>query len=685
MAEKPDDVLAGARKFLQECSAADSENWRDGKDDLLFILGGDNQWRPEDLHQRRIDGRPWMTTNKLPTFLHQVTNSLRQNRPGIKIHPVGGSADTESAKVRQGLIRHIEYDSNADVAYDRAVCSAAAIGYGYFGIYTDYCTPESFDQEIRFRSIRNPFTVKFDPLSTEPDGSDARRVLIMSRMPKDVFKREYPTAQACSITDITSDLREWFTDDAIVIAEYYTIEETAATLCQMPDGTTAWKDELQTPMVPIAERKSYKRKVMLRKITGCDVLEETEVKCYWIPVFPVYGDEVDVDGKVYRSGLIRNAKDPARLYNYWQTSAAEEVALRPKTPYIGAVGQFENLEQDWKDSNRRSFPFLQYNPVTVDGVMAPAPQRQPMADIPSGMMQLMMHANDNIKATTGLFDASLGARGNATSGKQELAQQRQGDISNFHYVDGLTRTIRHVGRCINWMIPHYYDTERIVQIMRPDDTVSHETINQQKVNPFTLAVESVLNDMRGGEYSVTVSAGASYSTLRQEAVDNMTEIASRDPGFLQIAGDVFFKEQDWPGADKIAARYRKIIDPKLTEGEEGGEGLEQRAQQVAQAQKMLEQQSMEIEQKTQMLMQAEEEIKAEADKVGQDKAEVKAELSRIDAEKQILQAQYKQIRAELKAVELQAKLDANEREQALRDVAASMVSEQPLTGEGNGY
>lgn len=650
-----EDILSDAKKFTQDCEAADNENHVNARDDLRFLLGGENQWRPEDLYLRRIDSRPWMTVNKLPTFIHQVTNSLRQNRPSIKIHPVGGDADYDTAQVRQGLIRHIEYDSNADVAYDRAVCSAACIGFGYLRVFTDYSDPMSFNQDIKIGSIRNPFTVRFDPFSVEPDGSDAKKAIVAYRINKEEFKKQYPDAEACNVTSISNDLTAWFIGDDVVVADFYRIEEELQTLCLMPDGSTVWKDKLSSPMVPIKERKSMRRKVMLYKITGCDVLESTEVMSYWIPVFPVYGDEIDIDGKAYRSGLIRNAKDPARMYNYWMTSATEEVALRPKSPYIGAVGQFEDLEQDWANANRRSFPYLQYRPVTIDGNLAPAPQRQQMADIPSGMLQMAMHANDNIKATTGLFDASLGARGNATSGKQEIAQQRQGDIANFHYVDGLSRTIRHVGRVINYMIPHYYDTERAVKIMRIDDTVSHETINQVIQDPLTGAIVKVMNDMTGGEYDVTVAAGAPYSTLRAEAADNMTELASRDPGFLQIAGDLYFKELDWPGADKIAARYKKIIDPKLTEDEDA-DGVEAKAAKLAQMEQMLTQQAQEMEMRQAGLMEQEASASEEMSKLKEEYAKVQAAKAELGAQQQIFRAQISEAKAQLRVDELTATL-----------------------------
>ena len=652
-----DDVLADARKFLRLCKEFESVDNTAMLDDLRFLSGGLNQWDAQDAAQRTIDGRPMITVNKLPTFLHQVTNNLRQNKTSIKVHPASGGANIDIAKVRQGLIRHIEYDSNADYCYSTAACSAAAIGKGYWRLVTEYENHDSFDQDIKFKRIRNPFVVHFDPLSENPDGSDAKRVLIESRMTREEFKRLWPKADANS-TDLAlgNDMlsQDWFFEDEIVIAEYYRVEETPDKLWLLANGATIWKSDVKPeekmfiePM-KVKERDGFKRKVMLYKVTGCDMLEKTEIMCYWIPVFPCYGDELDIDGKVIRSGLIRHSKDSLKMYNYWMTCATEEVAMRPKIPYIGAAGQFEDFETDWSQANKRSFPYLQYNPVTVDGNLAPPPSRQPMVDIPSGMLQMAMHANDNIKATTGLFDSSLGARGNATSGKQELAQQRQGDVANFHYLDGLQVSVRQCGRCINWMIPYYYDTTRVVKIMGDDEKVSTVTIN--KPNPLGGAIEQVLNDMTGGEYTVTVESGPPYQTLRQEAAELFSDMAHNNQQLMQVAGDLIIGEMDIPGADKIAARIKKAIPPALTAGEDEGadaQSVEAKLQQIGQMSQAMEQKSQQMQEHMQMLTETEAKVKEEMLKLKEEQAALSVTKAEISAAIQIEKANTAAMKAQL--------------------------------------
>ena len=577
------DPIVDAKGFMAVCNTADGDNRADALDDLAFLRG--DQWDPQVERMREIDNRPCLTINKLPTFLHQVTNQQRMNVPSIKVSPVGSGSDVKKAKILQGSIRHIEYISNADVAYDTAVGHAAAIGFGYFRIVTDYCDPKSFDQDLRFKRIRNPFTVYFDPFSVEADGSDAKRCLIAERVPMADFKREYPDAATApgngfdtGIGDPTN--KDWWGADFVRVAEFYRIEYTDDELVQLPDGSAEYRSVLEAKNVEIPKgvktRPTQRPQTMWYKLTAFEVLEKTEIMCKWIPVFPVYGDELDVDGKVTRSGIVRNAKDPAKMYNFWMTAATEEVALRPKTPYIGAEGQFEGYEDDWNAANVKSFSYLEYKPVTLDGSLAPPPQRQPMADMPTGMITMAMHANDNIKATTGLFDSSLGARGNATSGIQEREQQRQGDVANFHFTDNLNRAVRHAGRCIIDMYPHYYDAARTVRIMGEDGKISAEEINTtrqvQRPNPMTgqmETIEEVLNDMTVGEYDVVVKAGPSYDSLRQEAAEGQIGMAKVWPKLMEVAGDKIIRNLDWPGADEIADRVAKTLPPGLQDPKEG--------------------------------------------------------------------------------------------------------------------
>jgi hypothetical protein len=572
LAKIDDDIVAEAKERFELCQRATSTDRDKALEDLKFRNG--DHWLPEEVRQRDIDGRPCLTVNTLPATLHRVTNDIRQNRQSIHVHPVDDQADPDVAEIIEGLCRHVEYDSGADAAYDTATEYAASVGFGYFRLITEYCDPMSFDQDMKIKRVRNPFTVYIDPSAQEADGSDMLYAFVTSKMSKFEFARQYPkaTADYNGIAPAGSGGTSWQDQDEVRVAEYYRVEFEAATLVLLSDGTTRLATDKTAPpvgVVPQGTRPTFIRKVMWYKLTGKEVLERSEVPFDWIPVFPVYGDEVDLDGDVTRSGLIRYAKDPSRMYDYWLTSATEEIALRTKTPFIGAIGQFEGVEADWNNANTKSFSYLEYNPITVDGNLAPAPQRQPAADVPSGHIAMAGLARDNIKAVTGIYDASLGARSNEVSGIAIKSRQSQSEVSNFHIADNLGRAIRHLGRCMVSGIPRIYDTERVVRTLGLDGSADHAVINKPLPAPQkdekTGAVRTVLNDVRVGKYDVVVSAGPAYSTLREEAADQMLSVGQSWPKLFEIAGDKIVKSFDWPGAEEISDRIAKTLPPGLAD------------------------------------------------------------------------------------------------------------------------
>lgn len=909
-----DEIITEAKKFLELCQNMDDGSRAEALEDLKFRKG--DQWDEQSVRQRELDGRPCLTINNIPAIIHQVTNDVRQNQQSIHVHPSDSDATPEVAEIIEGLCRHIEYDSGADAAYDTAVDYAASIGFGYFRLVTEYCNPMSFDQDMKIKRVRNPFTVYMDPAAEEADGSDSRRAIISTRLPRDVFERDYPKKDPSKnyLQFGSGDNRNWVDDEFIRVAEYYRVEEKNETLARMSDGSTRLatdKAPLAPGVYPTGEtRTTTTRKIMWYKITALEVLEKAEIPFDWIPIFPVYGDEIDIDGRTIRSGLIRYAKDPKRMENYWMplclgtpvptpsgwstigalqpgdkvfsetgqvcdvvgkspvyinrdcfrvefddgshiiadavhpwvvserkggksstrwedrklttaeiipgkhkircadplampaaplpvdpyllgywlgdgksdavsftvdhadvaevrasfnqrgfdvgpihnasregdactfsikgqmdafraagvlnnkhipaeylraspaqrwellrglmdtdgsistrwqqcafhntnmrlvegivellrslgiksgvvirearvsklanghniigrhdcatvsfsaptdpvfnlarkavnqqrkrrdysrrtkfwgikavtpvssvpvqciavtspshlflagramipthnTAATEEIALRTKTPFIGAMGQFEGVEEEWNSANNRSYAYLEYNPVTIDGTMAPPPVRQAPADVPSGYITMGGLARDSVKAVTGIYDASLGNRSNETSGIAINARKHQGEIANFHFSDNLSRAIRHLGRTIVSGVAKVYDTQRIVRIVKPDGTHKNVEVNKpEKVvdnegTEFAQAVQKITNDLTVGKYDVIVTAGPAYNTLREEAAAAMIEIGGKWPKLMDIAGDKVVRALDWPGAEEIAERIEKTLPPGL--------------------------------------------------------------------------------------------------------------------------
>lgn len=600
------DVLATARSRLDLAMSALSESREDEIDDLKFYAGSpDNHWQwPADVLATRgavqgqtINARPCLTINKLPQHVRQVTNDQRQNRPGAKVIPVDDDADIEIADIYNGMIRHIEYISDADVAYDTACENQVAYGEGYLRILTEYCDANTFDQDIRIGRIRNSFSVYMDPTIQDPTGADAKWCFVTEDLTRDEYERLYPNA--APITTLQSlgvgdqSISNWLNEDTIRVADYYYIDHDKATLNLYPGNITAFvgtPEDKQLAAIygkPKKSREADRVKVKYCKINGYEILEERDWAGKWIPVIRVVGNEFEVDGRLYVSGLVRNAKDAQRMYNYWVSQEAEMLALAPKAPFIGYGGQFEGYEDKWKTANTQNWPYLEVNPDVTDGSgsVLPLPQRAqpPMAS--SGLLQAKAGAAEDIKSTTGQYNASLGMGSNERSGKAILARQREGDVGTYHYGDNLARGVRHIARQLIDLIPKIYDTQRVARIIGEDGETKMVKINPEQQNAVNkieqdgVVIEKIYNP-GVGKYDVVATTGPGYATKRQEALEAMAQLLQGNPQLWQVAGDLFVKNMDWPGAQEMSKRFKKTIDPKLLSEGDDNPALQAANQQI---------------------------------------------------------------------------------------------------------
>lgn len=561
MADDYDPRIQEAIEFLKLANEADTMNRQEALEDLKF--GGGDQWPVELQNSRNLESRPVITVNKVDNYCRQVCNQQRQQRPRIKVHAMNTHDDMVDAQTIQGIVRHIENNSNADHAYDNAFEYAVRMGWGYFRVRTDYVSEDSFEQEIFIDPIDNPFTVYFDPNSVAPDGSDADRCLITTMMPKKEFSKLYPDAAVDGGTSFTQrgtgdSQSEWITKEDIRLAEYFYTVREKATLYQLSDGSSTFADDKDmfarlaaAGIVVVDQRSSYKKTIKYCKLTAIDIIEEGTWAGKYIPIIPVYGRHIVIGDKRKKFGMIRYAKDPQRMYNFWQTSITEGVALAPKAKWLMAEGQDEGHENDWANANIKSFPLLRYKQTDIEGRPAPVPTRLQPEPPQAGIMAAAAGVDDDIKSIMGVFDPAQLGQGNI-SGKALNGQQQQVDLTNYDYYDNLTRSISHCGTIILDLLPKIYDTERVMRIIGDDGKPELLTVNQRD------SAGRVLNDMTVGQYDVVMDTGPGYNSKRQEAVASIGPILAGDPALMDKIGDLYFRNQDFPGADTIADRLATL-------------------------------------------------------------------------------------------------------------------------------
>lgn len=585
---KGESILNEAREQLRDSQEATEFNRQDAEDDIRFARLAD-QW-PDDVRKsRELEGRPVLTINKMPTFIRQVVNDSRQAKPGIKVTPVDNGADVDTAQVIAGLIRSIERNgSGAEAAYDTAIDCAASGGFGFFRVAIDYVNPDSFNMECRLERIPNPLMVHWDASSMATDASDWDYAFVSDWLTKEEFKHRYPKAKPVNFEgDTRGDAAQWIQGDQVRTAEYWRREEKTRKLYRMSDGRNRRHDEIvkgakrefQAAGVDLGgqvddeeliraflefggleilqERDSTYHEVTRRIISGAEVLSEEPWPGSMIPICPVWGEEVMIDGRRHFRSLIRDARDPQTMFNYWRSAATELVALAPRAPWIGPQGFVpKGKEQLWATANTRSHAWLEYDPDA-----GPAPTRQPFAGVPAGVIQEALNASDDMKAVTGIYDASLGARSNETSGRAIMARQREGDNATYHFIDNLNRAIRYAGRVLVEIIPSVYNARETIRILGEDSTEKVIKLTQEDggglVDPET--GERQLYNLNIGDYDVEVSAGPSYATQREETRELLIEIMRARPDVFPLMADVLFKHFDFVGADELAKRAQSFM------------------------------------------------------------------------------------------------------------------------------
>jgi hypothetical protein len=647
-----DPIIKRALERYETAESAEADFRREAREDLKFV--GGEQWNWQARNVRENAGLPCFTINRIPTFLNQILNEIRQNNPSIQVDPVTGGATRDTADTLAGLIRQIEQHSAATTAYQNAAWYAVASGVGYFRLVSEYEGYENNDQKLVIKTIDDPTRVYVDPNHREIDGHDMEYCFIISDMDKDEYKREFPDSKMNNMLDNSSFMpaknqQDWITKNTVRVAEYYYKTYNKRTLYTIrtikmdfmpylqqdpsillnPEAYETIYDYSKPPkeMVEmgaatvIGQRVVHVPEVRLAKINALEILEETIWPYHHIPVFMVKGNEFWNDGKRVLQGAVRHSKDTQRALNWFTSVQAEVVGMAPKAPFVGGKGAFAGFEHLWRDVNVSPIAYLEFNDKDAKGNPITPPQRV-QAEAPiQAIAQSRQMANDDLKNVFGIFDPSLGAQGNETSGKAILARTTQSSMTNSHYYDNLVRTITHLGHVMVHVIPFFYDNERVVRIVNPNGTTGTTTINAQDGK----------NNFAVGKYEVVIQTGPTYATKRQEAVETMLTLTGGYPAAMPAIADLIVNEMDWPGAKVIADRLRAMVPPQILEatGEMDVEDMD--------PVQLVKQQKLQIQQQTQAL----EALNAHSGELEQMLKQTTEELklTKMDKEFQVIKAE----------------------------------------------
>lgn len=610
MADKQNiaEFIQEARERFTESESAESDNRKLSLRDIKFENG--DQWTEDEKNERK--GRPCLTINKVAGSVKQTLGDARMNRPRIKVRPVDSEADPLTAQIFTGLISNIENVSDAESAYDNGHDNAVRGAIGYWRILTDYSQDDTFDQDIFIDRIVNSASVYYDQAALKTSYEDAEYCFLAETLRRSKFRKLYPKAESSDWEKGEGESEAgWFTDDSVRIAEYWYKVPYTKHLFELMDGKVieiekpkitkqaddltgelvqfVFDEEAEEPGAPVQfkrTRKVQSHKVKWCKISGREILEgPQEWPGKYIPIVPCLGEEIWIEGKRILRSAIRHAIEPQKLYNWARSNNMETLALSPKQPWLMTPEQLGEFKKMWNKAYTTPMPYLLYNNVPGQDKI----QRLTGSIGDSGANQEAMLAADDIKATTGIYDASLGARGNETSGKAINARQRQGDVATFIFSDNQVRAIKYTGKILVDLIPKIYDSDRIVRLMGDD---LNKKFNPQKLPPGMPAPEGkpildVSNqgteawarinytdpitgktyfDLSVGKYDIVIDAGPGHATRRQEAADGMIQLAQAAPPALPVLVPRIAKNLDWPEADEIGDELKAVFQPPQPQG-----------------------------------------------------------------------------------------------------------------------
>ncbi len=579
------DIIKDAMERYDESAAGSSAVRAAAREDIRFCNLGD-QWPDWAKRQRQLENRPFWTVNRLRPMVRQVENSIRQSRPGINVQPVDNGADIDTAEVIREIIRSITRTPSAELASDTAASHAIIGGFGFMRVAIEYAHERSFDMMPTIKRIMDPMLVHWDVQTNECDASDWRYGFISESLARSEFERRYPKRALIdwqgSDAQTAAHLDQWSDEEQVRIAEYFSRDAYEFELVGLSNGIVLPRDEMpKRAKQVIAEynidpepfsdddavqfvmqemgieetraRKATGYKVTRRVISGEGVLEEDEWPGRTIPIIPVWGEETVIDGRREVRGMVRDAKDPQQLLNFWRTNATERGALAPKATWLIEDGSIPpGHEEAWRTANTRNHAYLAYTNGST------RPERIQPPTIPTGDLQLAMNAAEDLQSITGFYPAALGGRSKETSGRAILARQRETDTGAFHFTDNLNRGQKYLGQVLVDIIPHVYSERQVVRLVGEDMTEKVFKLTSKPGLGTQVMGDEKIYDLSTGVYDIHITEGVNHASQRAQDQQVTLELVRAFPQALEQGFDIAVDSLDLSNKDEWKERFQEV-------------------------------------------------------------------------------------------------------------------------------
>lgn len=554
-----------------------TDQWRDvlaeARTDMQYVAG--SPWDSTDLKQRK--NRPTVAPDELHQYYNQVINGLRASPLGMKFAPVGGGADSKSAELYEKKARETEYRSHAPLVYITAASNAIHQSIGWLRVNTKYgvLPGERFLQEIWLETIPNPHMVLADPDLKRPDASDMKYLFFFEPWGYDEFTLKFPKAQVKSFMPELARLGPlWMKEKSLILSEYWTKKsrERELLLLKLPNGQLEerFADDLKgmTPGGVVVDRRPYDDESVCKYLTnGFDILEVQEWAGKYIPFVACMGNVIYVDNgdgaKRQILSMTRLMRAPWKLYCYYRSQQAEIAGMIPKTPVQAYAGQLERWKADWERAQHEPVAFLYFDgitPATGQNNVLPPPSRIEYA-AGEHLQSLELCAEGARRAIQAAAAAGfLPTAAQRRSEKSGIALEKidqSAQRGSFHFNDHYKDMVRQTGVVFEDLFDKVYDTARTLGVRKNNDDAETVRVNDPGDK------DSVSTR---GSHQVTVSAGPSSDSQREDAADFSVELLQTPAAPLVM--DLIVKLRNLgPIGDEIAERLTPPQFKKPKDGE----------------------------------------------------------------------------------------------------------------------
>ena len=574
-----------------------SEFWREcyskARDDVSFIY--DEQWDAGMMKWRK--DRPKLQLNVLPQYVARMTGTARQTKHSIHVIQKAGLTGEEAAlrgeripthELMGGIIRDIEARSDALQHYYMAFQHAVEGGFGWLRIRIATAYDDPFSPEIWIEYVKNRWSVLMDPHYQKPDMSDSRWGMIEHRMRAGDFRARWPhVSQNGSLSAHFSGLQSeygnyWYNEEAggVMVLEYFWREPARRKAMKLrskidDELLVVWEDEVEYILDELIHKKTGEFEVereeefdsyrmMTTRATGGMILEDPEpFPGSSVPIIPVVGRQIDMDGKTYFVSVPRYAADPQRMVNYWASAATERVARSPGTQWLASDDHIADYEDEWADDQILQKSVLIY--TAIEGMEGP--KRYDSSAVPQGELALVQLGMQLVQESIGLHDAWLGKNTNDESGVAIARRQNAGDAASFDYIDNLGNSIQRTGEICCEVAPAVYSEEKVQRLKMRDGNGKIAKLNVVEEDEET-GIRVILNNLSLSRFKVQVTVGPSFITQRQEVVAFLTEIGKNLPESMRFTLDLLVKYMDVAGGEEIVQRLRWLVPRHMLSKEE---------------------------------------------------------------------------------------------------------------------